>query len=341
MDMSSQPQSSQSGQLTSDDLQEVFLALHSIAPYYVLFGMKINVHLSTISEIQMRYATPYDCLLKILDYRLKQLPLLTWCDIVQALQSPTVQQHDLARTIESQYITASQSPASVSQQASAESSHAAIHTSGAQPSTHAPPQPPLHTVAAASVPLTHTPIALPQPSVDGVPAGQRPLTSNDLPHLLNVLNSVASKCYCIGLQLGVKNTQIANIEFNYRKCEDQLREILVERLKQEPPLTWQDIVTALRADIVREHGLASEIESMHIPPLHPPAAVAPQVSTDSSMSPATRVCHHMHHYSLHCQPQSPNRPVLSPHMQPYTHQVHNSPHMHHLNLHCTQWQLLL
>ena len=288
MAMSSQSQSSQSGELTSDDLQDVFEALYSITPNYVHFGVKLNVPLSTISGIQMRYATPCDCLLKILDYRLKQLPPLTWHDIVRALLSPTVKQHDLARTIESQYITASQSPASVSQQASAESSHAAMHTSGAQPSTHAPPQPPLHTVAAASVPLTQTPVALPQPPVDGVPAGQRSLTSNDLPHLLNVLNPVASKCYYIGLQLGVKIAQIANIEFNYRKCEDQLREILVERLKQEPPFTWQDIVTALRADSVREHGLASEVESTHIPPLHPPAAVAPQVSTDSSISPGTQ-----------------------------------------------------
>ena len=306
MDMSSQPQSSQSGELTSDDLQEVFEALYSITPNYVPFGMKLNVPLSTISGIQMRYATPYDILLKILDYRLKQLPLLTWHDIVQALQSPTVQQHDLARTIESQYITASQSPASVSQQASAESSHAAIHTSGAQPSTHAPPQPPLYTVAAASVPLTQTPIALPQPSVDGVPAGQRSLTSNDLPHLLNVLNSVASKCYCIGLQLGVKITQIDNITFNYRKCEDQLREILVERLKQEPPLTWQDIVTALRADSVREYGLASEVESKYIPPLHPPTSVTLQVSTDS-MSPATQCV------SSHAS------------LQPSLHEVHSDP----------------
>ena len=171
MAMSSQPLSSQSGQLTCYDLPKVFEILYSITPSYVNFGLKLNVPLNNINIIEMQYGNPCDRLLQILDYRLNQLPRLTWHDIVQALRSPTVQQHDLARTIESQYITVSQSPASVSQQASAESSHAAIHTSGAQPSTHAPPQPPLHTVAAIPVPLTHTPIALPQPSVDGVPAG--------------------------------------------------------------------------------------------------------------------------------------------------------------------------
>ena len=144
MAMSSQPQSSQSGQLTSDDLQEVFEAVYTILPNYVVFGMKLNVPLNFIRVTEKQYANPCDCLLQILDYRLKQLPPLTWYEIVQALQSPTVQQHDLARTIESQYITASESPALVSQHASAESSHAAIHTSGAQlsiNSTHAPSQP--------------------------------------------------------------------------------------------------------------------------------------------------------------------------------------------------------
>ena len=163
MAMSSQSQSSQSGELTSDDLQEVFEALYSIAPGKVInFGLKLKVSRNVIQSFELRCADIYDILREILHARLNQLPPLTWHDIVRILQSPTVQQHDLARTIESQYITASQSPASVSQQASTESSQAAIHTSGAQPSTHAPPQPPLHTVAAASVPLTHTPIALPQ-----------------------------------------------------------------------------------------------------------------------------------------------------------------------------------
>ena len=128
MAMSSQPQSSQSGELTSDDFQEVFEALYSIAPGKVInFGLKLKVSRNVIQSFELRCADIYDVLREILHTRLNQLPPLTWQDIVRALQSPTVQQHDLARTIESQYITASQSPASVSQQASAESSHAAIH----------------------------------------------------------------------------------------------------------------------------------------------------------------------------------------------------------------------
>ena len=59
MAMSSQPQSSQSGQLTSDDLQEVFEAIHSIAPNYVPFCVKLNVPLHTIRVLERQYSTPY------------------------------------------------------------------------------------------------------------------------------------------------------------------------------------------------------------------------------------------------------------------------------------------
>ena len=81
--------------------------------------------------------------------------------------------------------------------------------------------------------------------------------------------------------------QLRNIEHNYRKCEDQLHEIIAERLKQEPALTWHDIVTALRADSVREYSVASEIEHKYIHCQPPPASVPPQVSTESSVSLAT------------------------------------------------------
>ena len=137
MAMSGQPPSP-SGALTSDDLHKVFEALYSIAPNYVNFGMKLKVHLNTIKIFEVQYASPYDCLLEVLDYRLKQLPPLTWRSIVQALRSPTMEQHDIAKAIESQYITASQSRASISRQASVDSIHAAIHAAGAPAYTHAP-----------------------------------------------------------------------------------------------------------------------------------------------------------------------------------------------------------
>ena len=69
------------------------------------------------------------------------------------------------------------------------------------------------------------------------------------------------------------------ISYNYRRCEDQLREIISERLRQESPLTWPDIIGALRTDIVSENRLASEIENKYIHQLPPTASVAPQATS--------------------------------------------------------------
>ena len=105
------------------------------------------------------------------------------------------------------------------------------------------------------------------------------LSINDLSLLCNTLNPVASKCFDLGLQLGVECTQIRNIEHNYRTCEDQLREIISERLKQDSPLTWHDIVTALRSLRIREYTLSSQIERDHTHNLQLFTSVAPQVTS--------------------------------------------------------------
>ena len=122
------------------------------------------------------------------------------------------------------------------------------------------------------------------------------LTSNDLSDLLNTLNPVASKCYYFGLQLGVEDAQIRNIMYDYGKGKDQLREILRERLKQESPLTWHDIVTALRADSVREYSLASEIEHRYIHCQHPPVSTESSAPKHGNCSRASflRPCHSQH-----------------------------------------------
>ena len=51
------------------------------------------------------------------------------------------------------------------------------------------------------------------------------------------------------------------INYGYRLCEDQLHEIISERLRQESSLTWHDIVRALRADSMSENRLISGIEN--------------------------------------------------------------------------------
>ena len=105
---------------------------------------------------------------------------------------------------------------------------------------------------------------------------------------LNTLNPVATKCYALGLQLEVQYPQLQSIEQEYRRCEDQLREIVAKRLKQIPPLTWLDIVRALRTDTLGENRLASEIESRYSSsrpavsgadqPVPPPVQAEPSLS---------------------------------------------------------------
>ncbi|CAI8005419.1 hypothetical protein GBAR_LOCUS4214, partial [Geodia barretti] len=87
------------------------------------------------------------------------------------------------------------------------------------------------------------------------------LSKKDIQTLINVLTPVASKCSALGLQLGLKDWQIKNIEKNRHDCESQLQEILVERLNQEEPLLLSDLVTALKSDSVREHRVAKKTES--------------------------------------------------------------------------------
>lgn len=80
----------------------------------------------------------------------------------------------------------------------------------------------------------------------------KPLTIRDLPCIFDTIISVAPDCHNLGLQLGLQYHQIRTIEKNKGDCKDQLREIIATRLNQEVPLTWREIITALRANSVGE-----------------------------------------------------------------------------------------
>ena len=98
-----------SSELTSNDLQEVLDAVYSISPDNVVnFGLKLGVTRDQISAFESQYnRNMKHCLREILNNRLKQLPLLTWREVVQALESRAVGEGALARSIERQYISPS------------------------------------------------------------------------------------------------------------------------------------------------------------------------------------------------------------------------------------------
>ena len=98
-----------SSELTSNDLQEVLDAVYSISPDNVVnFGLKLGVTRDQISAFETQCnRNMKHCLREILNYRLKQLPLLTWREVVQALESRAVGEGALASSIEFQYISLS------------------------------------------------------------------------------------------------------------------------------------------------------------------------------------------------------------------------------------------
>ena len=155
---------------------------------------------------------------------------------------------------------------------------------------------------------------------------EKELTTNNLADLLNVLTPVASKSHALGLQLGIPDSQILNIEGNYRKLEEQLYGILAARLKQEAPLKWSDIVRSLRAESIGEYELARKIESQYMPPSQP-ASLAPQQETVAhsstdipSWSPQLHVntcTSGAHTTSLALQQPSANSLMSVPHQLPH------------------------
>ena len=95
--------------LTSNDLQEVLDAVYSISPDNVInFGLKLGVTRDQISALETQYnRNMKHCLREILNNRLKQLPPLTWSEVVQALESQAVGEDALAYSIELQYMSLS------------------------------------------------------------------------------------------------------------------------------------------------------------------------------------------------------------------------------------------
>ena len=96
-------------QLTIEDLSTLHDTVTPIAHKFKIFGSKIGVPHHILAGIEKTNCDFDEKLYNILEYRLKQLPLLTWHDIVRGLRSPAVQEQVLASEIESQYISCSSS----------------------------------------------------------------------------------------------------------------------------------------------------------------------------------------------------------------------------------------
>ena len=112
--------------------------------------------------------------------------------------------------------------------------------------------------------------------------GMPQLSSGDLFEVLEAVYFISKeKIFNFGLSLELEPKIINALQLRNDEKEF-LREILKERLKREPPLTWGDIVKALRSLSVGEDHLAREIEFQYV--IHPqlPSSAPQQQHADIS-----------------------------------------------------------
>lgn len=87
------------------------------------------------------------------------------------------------------------------------------------------------------------------------------LCSLDLRRVINELGSVVSKWFQIGIQLGVRETRLHQIEADHRAADRCLSEVLIFWLSgnTNTDVTWKSLIRALEASIVNEKGLAKSL----------------------------------------------------------------------------------
>ena len=89
------------------------------------------------------------------------------------------------------------------------------------------------------------------------------LGEEDLGKLCEALHCVRTSYKHIGLQIGVKKSEIESAEKQETDPGDRLLEILSIRVKKAKVLTWKDIVEALRSQCVGEGKVADEIQKKY------------------------------------------------------------------------------
>ena len=79
-----------------DDLADLCEALYRVSTKYVFFGLRVGLQISEIRDIEANNRNTANCLLEVLSMRLKKNPALTCTDIVNALESQSLGEQQLA-----------------------------------------------------------------------------------------------------------------------------------------------------------------------------------------------------------------------------------------------------
>ncbi|CAI8032734.1 hypothetical protein GBAR_LOCUS18483, partial [Geodia barretti] len=284
-----EPADQGSHELGVKDLNVVFDALVPVAEKYEFFGIQIGVEMDEIEKIQMQYTDPNRCLLRILRIRLKQIPALTWNDIDRALRSRSVGESRLANAIkkdlpshdsslgtaldqeqprkgsekverkpkstkkekhvregQTQKVRNEQERDSDEEVREKEYQKTSEQTTGDEYASESETEVKSKTMKTKG-----------SQSEYGRKEKQQQcgLGENDLKPLYEALYSVRTKYRYLCLQLGVDLPTIQGIEADHKNDDDRLLEVLFARLNGVPPLTWGDVVTALRSQTVGAHRL--------------------------------------------------------------------------------------
>ena len=89
------------------------------------------------------------------------------------------------------------------------------------------------------------------------------LDEDDLKLLYNTLYRIRKKYASLGIQIGLKKSEIDDIEAHKLDPGKSLLEVLSIGMNKAQPLTWNDIYSALRSECVDEGGLAERIRQKY------------------------------------------------------------------------------
>ena len=83
----------------------------------------------------------------------------------------------------------------------------------------------------------------------------------DLQQVTNELGSIVQKWFQIGVQLGVSEGKLHQIEADYRITERCFSEMIIFWIKGNThvPVTWKSLIQVLESSFVNERGLAVKL----------------------------------------------------------------------------------
>ena len=91
------------------------------------------------------------------------------------------------------------------------------------------------------------------------------LTGDDVLIICDSLNNASNDWFNLGLALGMKITDLEDIEDAYRHNQRRLMKMVGKRLQvTEPPMTWPYICECLRRPTVERNDVAEEIEDKYV-----------------------------------------------------------------------------